>query len=132
MVTQYAIFHGGVRPSPIWVIRSPVGNHGENPRWQLNWNFVTKKSKMAANVNFSESLGRTLQRAKSDCLGQTSSGDGMKKVNDFFSELEVAVEVLEDKFSSGSTFANVQMLLRAQGMVAKALKKGTFEDCSQP
>ena len=53
---------------------------------------------MAAKVNFSESLRRSLQRAKYDCLGQTSSGDGVKKVNDFFSELEVAVEVLEEKF----------------------------------
>ena len=55
---------------------------------------------MAANVNFSESLRRPLQHAKSDCLGQTSRGNGIKKVNDFFSELEVAVAVLEEKFSS--------------------------------
>ena len=55
---------------------------------------------MAANVNISESLRRPLQRAKSDCLGQASSGDGIKKVNDVFSELEVAVEVLEEKFSN--------------------------------
>ena len=75
--------------------------------------FVTKKSKMAANVNFSESLRRPLQRAKSDCLGQTSSGDGIKKVNSFFSELEVAVDVLEETCSSRSTFANVQRFLPA-------------------
>ena len=78
---------------------------------------------MAAKVNFSESLRRPLQRAKCDCLGQTSSGDGVKKVNDFFSELEVAVEVLEEKFGGRSSFANVQRLLPARGMVARALRK---------
>ena len=80
--------------------RKPGGNHGKIPRWRLNCNFVTKKSKMAANVNFSESLRRPLQRAKSDCLGQTSSGNGIKKVSDFFSELEVAVEVLEENLAA--------------------------------
>lgn len=55
---------------------------------------------MAANVDFSESLQGPLQRTKSECLSQTSSGDGIGKVNAFFHELEVAVEVLEDKFSS--------------------------------
>ena len=75
--------------------------------------FVTRKSKMAANLNFPGSLRRPLQCAKSDCLGQTSSRDGIKKVNHFCSELEVAVEVLEEKFSSLSTFANVQRLLPA-------------------
>ena len=78
---------------------------------------------MAAKVNFSESLRRPLQRAKSDCLGQTSSEDGIKKVNNFFSELEVAVDVLEETFSSRSTFANVQRFLPARGMVARALRK---------
>ena len=44
-------------------------------------------------------------------------------MNAFFHELEVAVEVLEDKFSSRSTFANVQRLLPARGMLARALRK---------
>lgn len=78
---------------------------------------------MAANVDFSESLRGPLQRAKSECLSQTSNGDGIGKVSAFFHELEVAVEVLEDKFSSRSTFANVQRLLPARGMLARALRK---------
>ena len=78
---------------------------------------------MAAKVRFVQSLRPALQRAKSDCLGQTSSGDGIKKVNDFFSELEDAMEVLEEKFNKQSTFGNVQRLLASQGMVARALRK---------
>ena len=78
---------------------------------------------MAAKVRFAESLWPALQRAKSDCLGQTSSSDGIKKVNDFFSELEDAVKVLKEKFNKWSTFGNVQRLLASQGMVARALRK---------
>ena len=80
---------------------------------------------MAANVRFAESLhpASALLRAKSDCLGQTLSGDGIRRVNQFFSELEDAVEVLEDKFSKRSTFANVQRLIASRGMVGRALRK---------
>ena len=78
---------------------------------------------MAANANFSDCLQPALRRAKADCLGETSSGDGVKIVNDFFSELESAVAVLEDKYSDRSTFANVQCLLPSRGMVARALRK---------
>ena len=66
---------------------------------------------MAANVKFSRVLQPTLTRAKSDCLGQISSGNGVKKVKDFFLELESAVAVLEDKYSDRSRFVNVQRLL---------------------
>ena len=78
---------------------------------------------MAAKVKFSESLQPALRRAKTDCLGKTSSGDDIKKVNEFFTELESAVEVLDDKFSKRSTFVNVQRLLPSRGMVARALRK---------
>ena len=82
---------------------------------------------MAANANFSDCLQPALRRAKADCLGETSSGDGVKIVNEFFSELESAVAVLEDKYSDHSTFANVQRLLPSWGM-----EGGSFEDCPSP
>ena len=78
---------------------------------------------MAANANFSDCLQPALRRAKADCLGETSSGDGVKIVNEFFSELESAVAVLEDKYSDHYTFANVQRLLPSWGMVARALRE---------
>ena len=99
------------------------GNYGENSRWPPIFEFDKQKSKMAANVRFAESLHPALLRAKSDCLGQTLSGDGIRRVNQFFSELEDAVEVLEDKFSKRSTFANVQRLIASRGMVGRALRK---------
>lgn len=75
-------------------------------------------------MKFSESLQLKLRRARSECIGNISNGDGIKKVNDFFSELDDAVKVLEDKFSSTrSSFGNVQRLLPSQGMVARALRK---------
>lgn len=74
-------------------------------------------------MKFSQVLQPTLRRAKSDCLGQISSGNGVKKVKDFFLELESAVAVLEDKYSDRSTFVNVQRLLPSRGMVARALRK---------
>ena len=81
------------------------------------------KSKMASKVEFAETLRPALQRAKSDCLSQVSSGDGIKKVNDFFGELHSALGVLEDKFSQRSRDRNIQRLLPARGMVARALRK---------
>ena len=78
---------------------------------------------MAANAKFSDCLQPALRRAKADCLGETTSGDGVKTVNEFFSELESAVAVSEDKYSDRSAFANVQRLLPSRGMVARALRK---------
>lgn len=78
---------------------------------------------MAAKVNFAETLRPSLQRAKSDCLSQISSGDGIKKVNDFFNELDSAVGVLDDKFGRRTRDSNIQRLLPARGMVARALRK---------
>ena len=78
---------------------------------------------MAAKVNFAETLRPALQRAKSDCLKQISSGDGIKKVNDFFKELDLAMGVLDSKFSQCSRDSNIKRLLPARGMVARALKK---------
>ena len=85
--------------------------------------YLFLKSKMAAQVKFAEALRPALQRAKSNCLSQISRGDGIKKVNDFFGELDRAVGVLEDKFSQRSRDSNIQRLLPARGMVAKALRK---------
>ena len=76
---------------------------------------------MAAKVKFAETLQPALQHAKSDC--QISSGDGIKKVIDFFEQLDSAVGVLEDKFSQRSRDSNIQQLLPARGMVARALRK---------
>jgi len=56
---------------------------------------------MAAKVKFAESLRPGLQRAKSDCLSEDSSGDGIKIVSDFFKELNGAIGILEDKFTQG-------------------------------
>lgn len=78
---------------------------------------------MAAQVKFAEALRPALQRAKSNCISQISRGDGIKKVNDFFGELDRAVGVLEDKFSQRSRDSNIQRLLPARGMVARALRK---------
>ena len=64
-----------------------------------------------------------LRRANSDCLGQISSGDGVKKVKDFFLELESAFTVLEDKYSDRFYFVYVQRLLSSQGVVARVLRK---------
>ena len=58
-----------------------------------------------------------------DCLRKISSGDGIKKVNEFFSELESAVEVLTEKFSKHLMYVNVQHLLPLRGIVARALRK---------
>ena len=85
--------------------------------------YLFLKSKMAAQVKFAEALRPALQRAKSNCLSQISRGDGIKKVNDFFGELDRAVGVLEDKFSQRSRDSNIQRLLPARGMVARALRK---------
>ena len=85
--------------------------------------FFFLKSNMAAKVNFAETLRPALQRAKSDCLRQITSGDGIKKVNDFFKELDLAMGVLDNKFSQCSRDSNIQRLLPARGMVARALRK---------
>ncbi|KAM7447141.1 hypothetical protein ABFA07_004582 [Porites harrisoni] len=78
---------------------------------------------MAANVDFAETLRPALQRAKSDCLSKVSTGDGIKKVSDFFRELDGAVGVLEDKYKERSRHREIQQLLPSRGMVAKALRK---------
>lgn len=54
---------------------------------------------MAAKLEFTRKLRPALQRAKTDCLSKISTGDEIKKVNDFFKELYGAVGVLEDKYN---------------------------------
>jgi len=78
---------------------------------------------MAAKVEFTEKLRPALQRAKTDCLSEISTGNGIKKVNDFFKELDGAVGVLEHKYSQRSRGSSIQRLLPSHGMVARALRK---------
>lgn len=78
---------------------------------------------MATNVKFSESLQPALLRAKSECLNNVSSGDGIRRANSFFRELHSAAEILEDKYCNRSRFGNVQRLLPSRGMVARSLRK---------
>ena len=59
---------------------------------------VTKKSKMAAIAEFTNQLRPALIRAKSNCLEKVSTGEGIRRVNGFFSKLESAAESLQDKF----------------------------------
>lgn len=84
---------------------------------------VTKKSKMAANVEFTNQLRPALIRAKSNCLEKVSTGEGIRRVNGFFSELESAAESLQDKFCQQLRFEKVHKLLPSAGMVAKGLRK---------
>jgi len=56
-------------------------------------------------------------------LEDVSTGDGIRQVNGFFSELESAAQTLEAKFSEQSRFENVQQLLPSRHMVARALRK---------
>ena len=78
---------------------------------------------MAAKVEFAETLRPALQRAKSDCLSKISTGDGIKKVSDFFRELDGAVGVLDHKYNERSRDREIQRLLPSRGMVARALRK---------
>ena len=54
---------------------------------------------MAAKLEFTRKLRPALQRAKTDCLSKISTGDEIKKVNNFFRELDGAVGILEDKYN---------------------------------
>lgn len=84
---------------------------------------VTKKSKMAANVEFTNQLRPALIRTKSNCLEKVSTGKGIRRVNGFFTELESAPESLQDKFCQQLRFEKVHKLLPSAGMVAKGLRK---------
>ena len=85
--------------------------------------WVNKKSKMAGKLKFTDPLRPALQRVKRKCLEEVSTGDGIRRVNGFFSELESAAQTLEAKFSEQSRFENVQQLLPSRDMVARALRK---------
>ena len=88
---------------------------------------------MAANAKFSNCLQPALRRAKADCLGETSSGDGVKRVNKSFSELESAVAVLEDKYNDRSTgVCQWAMFISFTGNGGKGAKEGSFEDYPSP
>ena len=52
-----------------------------------------------------------------------STGEGIRRVNGFFSELESAAESLQDKFCQQPRFEKVHKLLPSAGMVAKGLQK---------
>ena len=74
----------------------------------VNSELLQQKSKMAAKVEFTEKLRAALQRAKTDCLSEISTGKGIKEVNDFFKELDGAAGVLEHKYSQRSRDSNIQ------------------------
>ena len=57
---------------------------------------------MAGNVGFTNELRPALIRAKSQCLDKVSTGEGIRRVSGFFSELESAAESLQDKFGQQS------------------------------
>ena len=82
---------------------------------------ITKKSKMAANVEFTNQLRPALIRAKSNCLEKVSTGEGIRRVNGFFSELESVAASLQDKFCQQLRFEKVH--LPSAGMFAKGLQK---------
>lgn len=52
-----------------------------------------------------------------------STGEGIRRVSGFFSELESAAESLQDKFCQQSQFEKVHKLLPSAGMVTKRLWK---------
>ena len=78
---------------------------------------------MTANVEFTNQLRPALIRAKCNCLEKVLTGEGIKRVNSFFSELESAAESLQDKFCQQSRFEKVHKLLPSAGMVVKGLRK---------
>ena len=78
---------------------------------------------MAANVEFTKELCPALIRAKSKCSEKVSTGEGIRRVSGFFSELESAAESLQGKFCQQSRFEKVHKLLPSAGMVAKGLRK---------
>ena len=71
---------------------------------------------MAANVEFTKELRPALIRAKSKCLEKVSTGEGIRRVSGFFSELESAAESLQDKFCKQSRFEKVHKLLPSTGI----------------
>ena len=78
---------------------------------------------MAANVEFTKELRPALIRAKSKCLEKVSTGEGIRRVSGFFSELQSEAESLQDKFCQQLRFEKVHKLLPSAGMVAKGLRK---------
>ena len=74
--------------------------------------------------NLLTSFVQLLFRQKRNCLEKFSTGEVIRRVNGFFSELESAAESLQDKFCQQSRFEKVHIkLLPSAGMVAKGLRK---------
>ena len=75
--------------------------------------------------NLLTSFVQLLFRQKRNCLDKFSTGEVIRRVNGFFSELELsAAESLQDKFCQQSRFEKVHIkLLPSAGMVAKGLRK---------
>lgn len=79
---------------------------------------------MAADLQFAESLREAIQRCKCDLLDRVDNGDGIRRINSLFGELEDAVSILDAKYSHrGGRFSTVQRLVPARGMVARYLRK---------
>ena len=60
------------------------------------------KNQDGSQSKFAEMLRPALQGAKSDCLSNVSTGDGIKIMSDFFRELDGAVAVLDNKYNDRS------------------------------
>ena len=60
-----------------------------------------------------------LVRAKTTCLQSTETGEGIRLVSSFFSELENTVDVLDDKYGKRLRFSDVQRLLPSRGMISE-------------
>ena len=79
---------------------------------------------MVANLQFAESLREPIQGCKRDLLGRVDNGDGIRRIDSLFGELEDAVSILDAKYSHrGGRFSTVQRLVPARGMVARSLRK---------
>ena len=55
---------------------------------------------MAADLQFAESLRESIQRCKRDLLDRVDNGDGIRRINSLFRELEDAVSILDAKIQS--------------------------------
>ena len=78
---------------------------------------------MVACLQFPLSLWQPLQCCRFDLLKSTESGGGIGQVNNFFSELEDAIAVLDSKRSLWRKIFNVQRLIPLRGRVSRSFRQ---------
>ena len=74
----------------------------------------------------SREINRFLRRNKGRYTSQTDNSSQLRQISSFYSQLEVAVDTLEAKYTSNvsrSKDREIQQLLPSQGMVLRMLKK---------